>query len=128
MANEPNTSTDTKAGLLDRVMDRMQRVVLITMVLLVGIGTLVLMVLGSGLYLWGRENDAVVKAVQDAGRVHCVTLTPGLLNRSLVETDTGFYALREGASLSKGEPLTLETRANFWRYLCDAQHRCIALL
>ena len=128
MASESQTSTPVTASSQGSFMDRLHRAALITMVLLVGVGTLVLAVLGSALYLWDRENDAAVQTVRSAGRVHNLSLVPGLVVRSLVETDSGFYAVREGASLLRGEPLTLETRANTRRYLCDAQHRCLELL
>lgn len=128
MASESQTSTPVTASSRGSFMDRLHRAARITMVLLVGVGTLVLAVLGSALYLWDRENDAVVQTVRSAGRVHNLSLVPGLVVRSLVETDSGFYAVREGASMLRGEPLTLETRANTRRYLCDAQHRCLELL
>jgi len=128
MESESKTNALVTASSQVSFMDRLHRAVLITMVLLVGVATLVLAVLGSALYLWDRENDAVVQTVRSAGRVHKLSLVPGLMVRSLVETDSGFYAVREGISISKGEPLTLETRANTRRYLCDAQHRCLELL
>ena len=128
MASETQTSTRVTASSRGSFMDRLHRAALMSTVLLVGVGTLVLAVLGSALYLWDRENDAVVQTVRSAGRVHNLSLVPGLVVRSLVETDSGFYAVREGASLLRGEPLTLETRANTRRYLCDAQHRCLELL
>ncbi len=53
-----------------------------------------------------------------------VTQTPGLLSRSLVETTLGFYAVGQGISLFKDEALTLQTRANQRRYLCDTRQRC----
>lgn len=128
MASDSKTSTPATTTSRGGFLDRLHRAVLITMALLVGVGTLVLMGLGSALYLWDRENDAVVQTVRNAGRVHNLSLVPGLVVRSLVETDSGFYAVREGASLLRGEPLTLETRANTRRYLCDAQHGCLELL
>lgn len=130
MESESKTSTlaTVTANSRGSFMDRLHRVVLISTVLLVGVGTLVLAVLGAAWFLWDRENDAVVQTVRSAGRVKNLSLVPGLVVRSLVETDSGFYAVREGASLAKGEPLTLETRANTRRYLCDSQHRCLELL
>lgn len=132
MASESKTSAPATvtatANSQGSFMDRLHRAVLISTVLLVGVSTLVLAVLGSAWYLWDRENDAVVQTVRSAGRVHKLSLVPGLVVRSLVETDSGYYAVREGASISKGEPLMLETRANTRRYLCDAQHRCLELL
>lgn len=128
MESESKTKALVTASSQGSFMDRLHRAVLISAVLLAGVGTLVLAVLGSALYLWDRENDAVVQMVHSAGRVHKLSLVPGLVVRSLVETDSGFYAVREGASLAKGEPLTLETRANTRRYLCDAQHHCLELL
>jgi hypothetical protein len=57
-----------------------------------------------------------------------VTLSSGLLIRSLVETTLGFYAVADGISLYKGEDLMLQTRANGRRNLCDANRRCTPLL
>lgn len=66
--------------------------------------------------------------LQAAGQVLTVTQSTGLLTRGLVETTVGFYSLGDGISVSKGEELTLQTRANRRRYLCDASHRCTPLL
>lgn len=128
MESKSKTNALVTASSQGSFMDRLHRALLISAVLLVGVGTLVLAVLGSAWYLWDRENDPVVQTVRSAGRVHKLSLVPGLVVRSLVETDSGFYSVREGASLAKGEPLSLETRANTRRYLCDAQLRCLELL
>jgi hypothetical protein len=34
----------------------------------------------------------------------------------------------DGVSLNKNEALTLETRADKARFLCDSQHRCLRLV
>lgn len=75
-----------------------------------------------------RAKAQVIVASTPAGQVQTVTLSGGLWTRALVQTDLGFYGLRDGMSLPRNEPLTLELRANTARYLCDAQHHCVELL
>lgn len=111
-----------------RVLGKVHQWVLMTMVVLIGLATALLGTVGTVLYLWDRENDTIVQSVQDAGLVRMVTLVPGLAIHSVVETDAGFYALRTGVSLLKGEAVTIEVRANARRYLCDGQRRCVELL
>lgn len=90
---------------------------------------LALAVLAAGI-AWLIHHPDVVSVVGEraAGRVQRVELHGGLFSRALVETDTGFYALEEGVSLNKGEPLTVQERANRSRHLCDTQQRCTRLL
>lgn len=111
-----------------RVLDKAHQWALMTLVVLMGVATVLLATVGTGLYLWDRESDAVVQSVEEAGRVRVVSLVPGLTNHALVETDVGFYALGSGVSLAKGDPMQLQTRGNGRRYLCTAQKRCVELL
>lgn len=75
-----------------------------------------------------RAKAQVIVSNTPAGQVQTVTLSGGLWTRALVQTDLGFYGLRDGMSLRRNEPLTLELRANTARYLCDAQRHCVELL
>lgn len=75
-----------------------------------------------------RAKAQVIVSSTPAGQVQTVTLSDGLWTRALVQTDLGFYGLRDGMSLRRNEPLTLELRANTARYLCDAQRHCVELL
>lgn len=111
-----------------RVLDKAHQLALTTLVVLMGLATVLLSTVGTVLYLWDRENDADVQSVEKAGRVRVVSVVPGLTTRALVETDAGFYALGSGVSLAKGEPMQLQTRGNGRRYLCTAQKRCVELL
>ncbi len=81
----------------------------------------------TGSHLWSATKKSQVLSVQSAGRVVKVTQTTGLITRSLVESDVGFYSLVDSVSLLKNESLTLETRGNQMRLLCDTNHRCTAL-
>lgn len=109
-------------------LERGQRFALMAMVGMIGLAAMLLAVVATILYLWDRENDDVVQSVEAAGRVQIVSIVPGLTTRSLVETETGFYALGAGVSLTKGEAVQLQTRGNGRRYLCTAQNRCVELL
>lgn len=111
-----------------RVLDKAHQWALKALVVLMGVATVLLAMVGTGLYLWDRENDAVLQSVEEAGRVRMVRMVPGLTTRALVETDTGFYALGSGVSLAKGEAMQLQTRVNGRRYLCTVQKRCVELL
>lgn len=108
-------------------MPRFQRKILIAMILLTAFAVLALFSVLTGAHLWIESKQSQVASVQPAGRLVMVTQATGLITRSLVETDTGFYSLVDSASFQKNEPLTLETRGNRMRYLCDAGHRCTAL-
>ncbi|GAB3493906.1 hypothetical protein GCM10027399_14330 [Curvibacter fontanus] len=110
------------------ISERIQRVVLIIMVLCMGLSLLIVAVGGTAFYLLDRHQVKIVKSTEAAGQVMAVTLSDGLFTRALVETSIGFYALIDGASLIKGQPLTLEIRGNADRYLCDPAHRCTRLI
>jgi len=75
-------------------------------------------------YFYEKRQGEVVKLSQPAGHVVSVTLLAGLLTRSVVETETGFYSLTDGVSIKKGESLTQEASQNGNRALCDESHRC----
>ncbi len=122
MANEPNDVKPNNRG--DRVIKHMQDVVVITMVVLIALGTLCLSVVGVAAYFLDHGGNRTVQSVEPAGRVIAVTQTGGWRTRSLVETDQGFYSLCDGVSFKKLDDLTLETRGNNRRYLCTAQHQC----
>ena len=126
MANKP-TGFNT-SSLVDRVMPSNQRLVIAFMSVLLAFGMLLLSVVAVFTHLLDDQGDKKVKVVQDGGHVQLVQLVNGPLMRSLVQTDIGFYALRDGVSLTKGETVTLETRDNNRRYLCDAQRRCTQLM
>ena len=121
-------SVAPQKGQLDRILFNIHKMVLLALAVLVAVSTVLLSVTGVYIFLSDQGGDQPVRATQDAGRALDVTLSSGLLPRSLVETTTGFYAVADGISLYKGEDLTLQTRANGRRYLCDASHRCTPLL
>lgn len=131
MANESQSAKSQPAkpqGRLDRFLARALQLLLTVAVLQTALSILLLCGVGVYGYLLDRDGDKTVLSVQGAGQVLRVTQTTGLLTRSLVETDQGFYSLRGGVSLTKAEALTLETRGNQRRYLCDARHRCAQLM
>jgi hypothetical protein len=74
------------------------------------------------------EGEHVVRSAQSVGHLQSITYTGGWWPRAFVQTDLGFYALRDAISLQHGEELVLQTRGNQCRYLCDAQQRCTQLL
>ena len=113
---------------LDRSLTRIRQLLLTAVVLQTALSILLLCGVGVYGYLLDRDGDKTVLSVQGAGQVLRVTQTTGLLTRSLVETDQGFYSLRGGVSLTKAEALTIETRGNQRRHLCDARHRCVQLM
>jgi hypothetical protein len=119
MASERNTNMP---------LFQLQRLAVLAMVLLIAVSTLFLAAVGVYLYLMDRAGDKTVTETIEAGKALHVVQFNGLLSRSQVETTVGFYALADGISLSKGEDLVLQTRANGRRYLCDAGHRCTPLL
>ena len=73
------------------------------------------------------HGNRVVSVVQ-AGQVQSLVLGEGWHSGALVQTDLGFYVLDKAMSLPKNEALSLETRANDKRYLCDSAHRCTVVL
>ena len=75
-----------------------------------------------------QHRQRTVKSVQPAGHVTSVTLSQGLFTRSLIQTDLGFYAVAQGVSLQKDQPLSVELRANSDRFLCDDKHVCLPLM
>jgi hypothetical protein len=79
-------------------------------------------------HVFREEPAPKATVVQNAGQVVTVSLGGGCFTRALVETDLGYYALVEAISLAKQEALTLETRGDKARSLCDSQHRCLRLL
>jgi hypothetical protein len=115
-------------GKVDRVLAKMHKVLLTAMALLLALACLLLSAAGVYLYLLDQHGNRTVTSVVDAGNVLAVTQTSGLRTRSLVETTLGFYGLAEPVSISKGEALTLQTRENKRRFLCDANRRCTPLL
>jgi hypothetical protein len=108
-------------------LDRLQTGVLVIVVLCLCFGFLALFAAFTMAYLWSDYKEKDLLSVQSAGRVLAVSQTTGLLTRGLVETDTGYYSVIDGVSLNKHEALTLQTRGNRARFLCDSQQRCVAL-
>jgi hypothetical protein len=108
-------------------LDRLQTGVMVIMVLCLCFGFLALIAAFTMAYLWNDYKEKDILSVQSAGRVLAVSQTTGLLTRGLVETDTGYYSVIDGVSLNKHEALTLQTRGNRARFLCDSQQRCVAL-
>lgn len=107
--------------------DRLRHGFFITLILAVLLVFVVLVPTIPLLYFQDKHQGEVLKSMAPAGRVINVTLNDGWVPHSLVETDTGFFAVAGGVSLGKNEPLTLEVRANADRYLCDASHHCTRL-
>ena len=122
---ETSSSQQTRPS---TITDRIRRSLLILMVLCAVLSLLIVTVGGTACYLLDRHQVKIIKSVEPAGQVMAVTLSDGLFTRALVETSTGFYALIDGVSLARSQPLTLELRANSARFLCDADHRCTKLL
>lgn len=118
---ETSSNKQTKPS---TITDRIQRSLLILMVLCAVQSLLIVTVGGTAYYLLDRHQVKIIKSTEPAGQVMAITLSDGLFTRALVKTSTGFYALIDGVSLEKNQPLTLELRANSARYLCDADHRC----
>ena len=108
--------------------ERLQRSLVITALLCLGMLSLVLCLALPGLYFYDKHQGQIVTSVQAAGSVMTVELTSGWLIRSLVQTELGFFVLIPAMSLDKGKPLTLEQRGNAERYLCDEHHRCARAL
>ena len=109
---------------------RLHRRILMFMVLLLGISTALSLISVAAYYLvihLAQAQAPQVQTVRPAGRVLSVRLIGGLLSRGWVETDSGYYALEQGISLTKSSALSLEQR-NTGAFLCDEQHRCTRLL
>jgi hypothetical protein len=138
--NSPTPEADADATAQDAVHDkppgpkfitwlkRLQVQLLVLLVIVICFSFLLVGLLLVPLtYFWSEKKEQEVVSSLTAGRVLSVSQTTGLFTRGLVQTDTGFFSLVDGVSLRMGEALTLETRANLARYLCDSQHRCIKL-
>lgn len=98
---------------------------------LIGMGLLAMLAISlvlSAMWWLTHERGGSVQKETAAGRVLRVELKGSLFARALVETDAGFYALQEGASLRKGELVTLRERRDGSRSLCDLEGRCTGLL
>lgn len=90
---------------------------------------LAMLTLSSGLlWLLTHEHRARVIGETPAGRVLRVQLQGDFFTRSLVETDTGYYALQGAVSLNKGEPVSLQELQGGQGRLCDSQQRCTRLI
>lgn len=107
---------------------RLKRVLLLAALLLISLSLLLLGLAPVGAYLFYKSQPDTAVMSSPAGRVLRVQLDGGLYSRALVETDSGFYSLSEGVSLSKGEAVTVEERTNQRRFLCDTRHLCTQLL
>ncbi|MEO7106021.1 MAG: hypothetical protein ABIZ09_06590 [Rhodoferax sp.] len=119
-----NTGTKEKSmGFLDRL----HRKILILWMLLVCASLLCLLTFATIWYIWNDLQGDKLRSTEPAGRVLAVAQSTGLFTRALVETDLGFYSLTDGASLAKAENLSLQTRGNGARFLCDSHQRCMRL-
>lgn len=117
-----------RSARLKRLLQQLQTGVMVLLVLWLCLSFMVPAVVLPLAYFWSEHKEKEVIAVTSAGRVLTVSQTTGLFTRALVETDSGFYSLSDGVSLAKQEALTLETRGNRARFLCDSQHRCVRLM
>ncbi len=125
---ESERNTVSPKGQLDRILFCIHKMVLLALAVLVAVSMVLLSVTAVYILLSDQGGDQTVRATQDAGRALDVTLSSGLLTRSLVETTLGFYGVADGISLYKAEDLVLQTRANGRRYLCDAKQHCTPIL
>jgi len=101
--------------------------VLIIWIVLMSLSFLLLLGLGSFIWLRNQALGEQLVLVQPAGRVLSISLPQRFWFEALVETDSGWYVVRDAMSLKKGELLSLERFANNDRYLCDAEHYCVEL-
>ena len=122
------TMSPPRSVRLQRLLARLQTSVMVLLVLWIGLSVMVPAVVLPLAYFWDEHKEKEVIAVASAGRVLMVSQTTGLFTRSLVETDNAFYSLVDGVSLAKQEAVTLETRGNRSRFLCDSHHRCMKLM
>lgn len=131
-ADEPESSTVAAAalpsGLCRWWIQRLEIVCLMLLLLLLVLGLFVPMAMYAYRHVFVDEPRPRATVVQNAGRVVSVSQSGGMFTRALVETDLGYYALMDGVSLNKNEALTVETRADKVRFLCDSQHRCLRLV
>jgi antitoxin component of MazEF toxin-antitoxin module len=108
--------------------ERLGIVFVMLLVLMIVLGIFVPMTLHAYRHVFREEPAPEATVVQNAGRVVSVSLGGGCFTRALVETDLGYYALVEAVSLNKHEALTLETRGDKARFLCDSQHHRVRLM
>jgi hypothetical protein len=108
--------------------ERLGIVFVMLLLMFIVLGVFVPMTLYAYRHVFLDEPVSKATVVQNAGRVVSVSVDGGCFSRALVETDLGYYALMEAVSLNKHEALTLETRGDKVRVLCDSQHRCVRLL
>jgi hypothetical protein len=138
-ANEPDSSavaavaTATAAsaapsGIWRRSIQRLEIASLMLLLVLLVLGIFVPMAMYAYRHVYVDEPEPRATVVQNAERVVPVSQNGGFITRALVETDLGYYALMDGVSLNKNEALTLESRADKLRFLCDSQHRCLRLV
>ncbi len=125
---EPCAASPVAPRSTQPLLGRLQRTVALVMVLCLLLSAAVLGFTLTGVYLFERHFSAIVKETESAGTVMTVNLSSGWPARTLVQTETGFYAISQGISLDKGKPLTVELRGNQDRYLCDHARRCARLL
>ena len=122
------TMSPPRSARLQRLLARIQTSVMVLLVLWLCLSVMVPAVVLPLAYFWSEHKEKEVVKSQSAGRVLTVSQTTGLFTRALVETDSAFYSLVDGVTLGKLETLTLETRDNRSRFLCDSQHRCVKLM
>lgn len=117
-----------KVSIPKRGIDRVQRTLLVMMLILTCVGCIILVTVVPLLYLWSARHEMVVTEVRNAGQVQSVSLASGMWTRSLVETDKGYFSLVDAVSINKQEQVTLEIRGNRSRFLCDREQRCTKLI
>ena len=128
MAAVATAATAVPSGKCRRSIQRLEILCLMLLLLLLVLGVFVPMAMYAYRHVFVGEPVSQAMVVQNAGRVVSVSQSGGFIVRALVETDLGYYALMDGVSLNKNEALTLETRADKVRFLCDSQHRCVHLV
>jgi hypothetical protein len=77
--------------------------------------------LAVGGFIWEHYQTGQVTASRPIG--HLIGMSgPGALAWPVViETEQGFFPLREAVAIDKGTPLQLEDRASGKRFVCDVQ-------
>ncbi|TXT33429.1 MAG: hypothetical protein FD135_5489 [Comamonadaceae bacterium] len=130
--DEPNPSAVTRGtasmGVIHRLFKQVEIPFLMLLLLLMVLGFFVPMTMYAYHHVFLGESARQPHSVQNAGKVMSIHQGGGWITRALVETDLGYYALTDGISLNKNEALTLETRDDKVRFLCDSQHRCQSLV
>lgn len=135
-ADEPDSSTAAAAataaviplGMFRWSIKHLEIAFLTLLLVLLVLGIFVPMTIYAYRHVFMDEPGPRAIVVQNAGRVVSVSQSGGFITHALVETDLGYYALMDGVSLNKNEALTLETRSDKLRFLCDSQHRCLRLV